>query len=323
LSFVRTSTAQQCISANELESELVARMGYNPFVGPPRQWIEAAVAERDGYFEVQLFERDQAGHTLGTRELREKGPDCHKLDEAIVLAIALIIDPNVQLSPASRTPPSPPTLSSAVASGPDSQAAPTPSLAPVRAHQGASRDSVRDVQREPTHKRLVAEASVDAVMVSGVMPGVAPGAQLVTQVPVSDPWAFRFSALYVPEKRDNDTQASLSYGLTFLDAGVCHSTAWQRLSVFGCLTVGAGAVHTVVHNPDPLQPGDRFWSAARAEVGASVRIVGPVWFEARLFDLVAFKRWQFRVRVDGQPQPAYEQKFLMPGAAVGLALHFD
>ena len=80
----------------------MTRMGYDPFTGPARQWIEAAVAEQGDTFEVQLFERDSGGSTLGSRVLHEKGPDCHKLDDAIVLAIALIIDPRVHLAPATH-----------------------------------------------------------------------------------------------------------------------------------------------------------------------------------------------------------------------------
>ena len=311
------------MSANELASELVARMGYDPFTGPPRQWLEAAVAKHDDYFEVQLFERDQAGKTLGSRLLRERGPDCHKLDDAIVLAIALIIDPSVQLAPPTRSAQylvAPGSVSAPAAwPGP----APTPRVAPTSADQGPPQHRVRENQREPARQRLAAEASLDAVIVSGVVPGVAPGTQLITQLPASERWAFRLSALYLPEKTDNGAEGSLSYGLTLFDAGLCHSTARQRVTWFGCLAVGAGAVHTVVHNPDPLQPGDRFWSAMRAEIGTSVHIVGPVWLESRLFDLVAFKRWQFNVLVNGNRNHAFEQQLLMPGAALGLALHFD
>ena len=90
-----------------------------------------------------------------------------------------------------------------------------------------------------------------------------------------------------------------------------------------CLALGVGAVHTVVHNPDPLDPGDRWWGHLRTEVGIAMHIAGPVWLESRLFDLLAFKRWQFRVRVNGTSELAYEQNLFMPGASLGLGLHFD
>jgi hypothetical protein len=103
LSFVRAENASGCMTASALEREVVQRMGHDPFDGEARQWIEGFVETQAGYFEVQLFERDAEGKTLGTRRLREHAADCHKLDDAIVLAIALIIDPTAVLAPAARS----------------------------------------------------------------------------------------------------------------------------------------------------------------------------------------------------------------------------
>ncbi|HMA94721.1 MAG TPA: hypothetical protein VKP30_18655 [Polyangiaceae bacterium] len=99
LSFVRAENASGCIALTALEQELARRMGRNPFVGLPRQWIEGVATKTGAYFEVQLFERDAEGHTVGTRRLRDASGDCRKLDDAIELAIALIIDPSVRLAP--------------------------------------------------------------------------------------------------------------------------------------------------------------------------------------------------------------------------------
>lgn len=322
LSFVRTSSAQDCLTASALERELVARMGYDPFTGPARQWIEAAVAQHGNDFEVQLFERDSAGSTLGSRVLLEKGPDCHKLDDAIVLAIALIIDPTVHLAPATHT--APVADAAATLNAPVTRAAPEPAVpaAPPPYHDASPPVALADA---PARHRLAAQVSLDAVIVSGVMPGVAPGVQVVTQVPISaqSPVALRLSTLYLPEKSQANGAGDLSYGLTAFEAGLCDSVGRRSVVGFGCLALGFGAVHTVVHNPDPLDPGDRWWGHLRAEVGVAVHIAGPVWLQTRLFDLVAFKRWQFRVKVNGTPEPAYEQQWFMPGASLGLGLHFD
>jgi hypothetical protein len=157
------------------------------------------------------------------------------------------------------------------------------------------------------------------------MPGVALGVQAVTQVPFSaqSPVALRLSTLYLPEKSQANGTGDLSYGLTAFEAGLCHSVGRRSVIWFGCLALGLGAVHTVVHNPDPLDPGDRWWGHLRAEVGTALHIAGPLWLESRLFDFLAFKRWQFNVRVNGQRVPAYEQQLFMPGASLGVGLHFD
>jgi hypothetical protein len=322
LSFVRTSSAQDCMTASNLERELIARMGYDPFTGPPRQWIEATVAQHGNSFEVELFERDSAGSTLGTRVLLEKGPDCHKLDDAIVLAIALIIDPTVHWAPATHS--APVADAAATVNAQQTRAAPESAAraAPPANHDASPPLVLADAT---AHRRLAPQVSLDAVIVSGVMPGVAPGVQAVTQVPFSaqSPVALRLSTLYLPEKSQANGAGDLSYGLTAFEVGLCDTVGRRSVSWFGCLALGLGSVHTVVHNPDPLDPGDRWWGHLRAEVGIAARIAGPVWLESRLFDLVAFKRWQFRVNVNGTPEPAYEQKWFMPGASLGLGLHFD
>ncbi len=103
LSFVRTESAAGCISAPALEREITRRMGRDPFAGPARQWIEGFIERQASTFEAQIFERDADGLLLGNRRLREPAGDCHKLDAAIVLAIALIIDPNARLAPATSS----------------------------------------------------------------------------------------------------------------------------------------------------------------------------------------------------------------------------
>jgi len=322
LSFVRTSSAQDCMTASALERELVARMGYDPFSGPAHQWIEAAVAQQGNAFEVQLFERDSAGSTLGARVLHETGPDCHKLDDAIVLAIALIIDPTVHLAPATRSASVADAAGTASAQQPLAAPEPAAGAAPPPNHDASPPLALVEA---PAHNRLAAQVSLDAVIVSGVMPDVAPGVQAVTQVPFSaqSPVGLRLSTLYLPEKSQANGTGDLSYGLTAFEAGLCENASRRSVTLFGCLAVGFGAVHTVVHNPDPLDPGDRWWGHLRAEVGTALHIAGPVWLESRLFDLLAFKRWQFNVRVNGQRVLAYEQKLFMPGASLGLSLHFD
>ncbi|HEY5960464.1 MAG TPA: hypothetical protein VIV60_28115 [Polyangiaceae bacterium] len=97
LAWVRADAAQDCLSSNELQSELIERMGKDPFEGAPRQWIEGFVTRQGEHYEVQLFERDANGKTVGSRKLSETSMSCRSLDEPIVLAIALIIDPNVKL----------------------------------------------------------------------------------------------------------------------------------------------------------------------------------------------------------------------------------
>jgi hypothetical protein len=48
-----------------------------------------------------------------------------------------------------------------------------------------------------------------------------------------------------------------------------------------------------------------------------------VWVELRLFDLIAPRRWAFRVQTSAGEQTAFSQAFFMPGAALGVGLRFN
>jgi len=298
-------------------------MGRDPFTGPAKQWIEALIALSEGYYTVQLFERDLEGRTLGTRELRAPAGDCHQLDDAMVLAIALIIDPTLQLSPLGPSPavavpeaPSAGVVATPANALPPPPASLTPS-APVPV--AAPNPPARAVESAPASRSTVTAA---AVAVHGVLPGVAAGVELVAQQPLGtrDRYSLRWSALYLPETSQSDVLADVGYGLTAFEAGACVGLTNQRLRWFACSALGAGAVHTTVHAPLPTQPGDRLWLALRLEGGVRLRLVGPLWLETRLFDLLAAQRWEFRVRTAEGPQKAFVQAAFMPGLAFGLGL---
>ncbi len=338
LSFVRTENATSCIAAPALQREIARRMGHDPFEGTARQWIEGTIERQADYFEVQLFERDADGNTLGSRRLREQTADCHKLDDAIVLAIALIIDPTAQLAPpsASRTEPrAAPETTSVAPRIPVTSPTPQLRVAPqANSVPGILPEPPRFVRAETTPEKAVsglgrAFVAVDATMLYGVLPGVAFGAELLMRVALdaNGRFALRLSALVLPEEQQSTRAGDLGYSVTAMEAGGCYQSRWRDVLGFGCVGFGLGSVHSVVHNPEPLKPDDRLWAAFRFEAGAAVRIAGPVWLEARLFDLVAPRLWEFRVVVNHatgpENVPAFKQNKLMPGAALGLGLHFD
>jgi hypothetical protein len=345
LSFVRAENATECIAAPDIEREVTRRMGRDPFAGPARQWIEGTVELRGAYYEVQLYERNADGRTLGMRRLREAAIDCHKLDDAVVLAIALIIDPTARLAPALPVANTGGTMRSAPSltaddvthrlnddrtAGAAAQAArPTDAAGRVRRPNAASPRGVRHDAPTPTGisaRSPAAFVTADAVVVSGILPGVAAGAELVTRLPLDAQrrMALRLSALFLPEKRPHPGGGDdLGYGLTALEVGACAGTPGDRVAWYGCSALGVGAIHAVVHNPAPYEPGDRLWMAMRFEAGLLLRVAGPVWVETRLFDLLAPRRWEFRVKIDDKREPVFVQSLFMPGAALGLGLHFD
>lgn len=373
LSFVRAENASECISARSLEQEIARRMGRDPFIGPARQWIEGIVTQNRGYYEVQLFERDALGKTLGVRRLREVADDCRKLDDAVELAIALIIDPTARLAKA-RDVRSDETAAPLVAPVPGVSAANStaatarndaanatvpraprddtpqspPPAAPCKPCPGCTTKSASDAvdksrspnanatsdtpplardatnQQESTARAPTTFVAADALVVSGVLPSLAPGVDLSTRIGLgrANRFALRLGSLYLPEQAHADDNGRFSFGLTSFEAGVCFNAWTRRVGYFGCGSLGLGSIHAVVHDPEPFQPGDRLWIAGRLEVGLNLRIAGPVWLEARLFDLIAANRWRFRMQTDSQPKQVFLQSPFMPGAALGLGLHF-
>ncbi len=334
LSFVRTEAASGCIAPLALEREVARRMGYSPFEGEARQWIEGTIDAQAGIFDVQLFERDAEGNTLGTRHFREQASDCHKLDDAIELAIALIIDPSAQLAPSVPVPPQ-----AAQQGSPTAPANVLPRPAPPRyvlrmnpgpgVGYGENPFGRAVIAPNKSENRLgTAMIAADAVAFHGVLPGVAWGVELLSRLSLDarERVLLRASALLLPQKLANE-QGKLGYSLSALEVGGCMQERARHWALFGCGGFGIGSVHVVVYNPDPRHPDDRLWTAFRIEGGATFRIAGPVWLDARLFDLVPLKRWDFQVIdvKDGVERPvsAYKQSWFMPGAALGIGLHFN
>ncbi len=135
--------------------------------------------------------------------------------------------------------------------------------------------------------------------------------------------SLRVSALYVPQKEQTTLAAQLGYALTAMEAGVCAASHPRAVIAFACTGFGIGAIHSVVHTPEPYRPDDRLWAAFRLEAGFNLQITGPAWLDLRVFDWIAPRLWEFRVIENGQPRTAFRQRAFMPGAALGLGLHFD
>jgi hypothetical protein len=318
----------------------VHRMGRDPFSGTTRQWIEGTVALESGYYEVRLFERDADGTTVGVRRLREISGNCRKLDDAIELAIALIIDPTAQLAPKVSNPSTSERATSADARSPNQNAfaadaaAAEPPIAASRARpplQRATCNAALFAQRDATNpeetmnRRASTFVTADLVAVAGVLPRIAPGVDMAVRQSLDrrERFALRVGALYLPEQARSDSKGSFSYGLTAFEAGACADGHHRRAFWFGCGSLGLGAIHAVVRSPAPFDPGDRIWMAFRVEAGLALQIAGPVWVEARLFELIAPRRWTFRCKIDETPTAVFEQDFFMPGAAIGFGLKFD
>lgn len=108
LSWSRLPGAEACIGAGELARRVEQRLGRSALVAPSQadRSVEGRVAGRSGgrwRATVALARRD--GVILSERSIETAEVDCRALDEALVLVIALLIDPDG--SPAAAPEPMP------------------------------------------------------------------------------------------------------------------------------------------------------------------------------------------------------------------------
>jgi hypothetical protein len=119
LSWVRLAGAESCIPVSELSTRVEKRLGRAALVSP-----SVAAVAIEGHVEVKASPRGfhavlrgtrRDGSEIGVRELDTRGEDCRRMDDDLVLVIALLIDPDAvggarpEPTPVPSPPPEPTT----------------------------------------------------------------------------------------------------------------------------------------------------------------------------------------------------------------------
>jgi hypothetical protein len=315
LAWVRGDGADSCSNASAIERRVIERLGRNPFTGLPSQSIELVVEHHTSGWTARLFARDPSGALIGTRELVHDGLECGPLEEAASLAIALAIDPEAALRVASSPPPS--SSSPPPGATVETPSAPSPSPPPEPERR------VRHVRhREPAVLPAApVSASANAFFQAGLLPVPSIGAAVQGDVHLAGRFSVSSQAFFFPEVAAPDPNGGFSFGLTGASFAGCVD-AWhgQRAALSGCLGFDLGAIHAVVRDPAPLEPGAQFWAAGQASARFEIGLFGPVSLVARVDGIVPFIRHRFRRTAAG------ETVFLAPPVALtaqlGLGLHF-
>jgi hypothetical protein len=293
-SWVRGEGAGTCPDGRALAARVSERLGRNPFSDAAEQSIEGGVVARDGRFHAELRVRDAGGVARGSRELAANGPDCAELAEAVVLAVALTIDPNAALGGMPTPPAAPPA--------PVEPPPPAPPALP-------SCPAVRCPPPEPCRQKpcpppsgLRAAVAARAVVAFGVLPGVAPGAAVFGELG-GERLRASLGMRYLPETTTDD--GLYGFGLTTATLGaVIASPVASALELSLLAEVEVGAIHAVVYELEPVDPGDRPWVAGA--VGPRLGFAGPspLRLEAGGALVVPFIRPSFEVR--GVAEPAFQ-----------------
>jgi hypothetical protein len=341
LNWVRLSGAGACIGAVELAERVEQRLERSVFVVDSAALlsVDGSVQPLASGFAVRLALSDRAGQVLGERALQSADADCRKLDEAIVLVIALTLSPGQALFPDGGialnatterllhelfqhepTELNPNELQASVGSEASAAMIPAP---PTAAHPAPRRGRPAT---EPRH--MAVNASVAAILGLGLLPGAAPGIELaLTLVPV-DSWAWRLAAAYLPEQTRR--AVTLSSGATGFDlsqaaVGVC---PWQtddgRLRMQLCTGLGLSLLRVVAsgyaegsgRRVDPILDGQaqfdlqlRFWGPALLQLGAGLA--------------VPFIQHSYAYQgLDAQPKPLFRTSPASGRVGIGLGVGF-
>jgi hypothetical protein len=107
LVYSRTADADACPDESALRRAVAARVGYDAFFPWATRTIVATIAKRGNAYVASVDLVDEAGIRHGGHELRADG-SCADLFDAMALAVAIAIDPQVALVKPTNPPEAPP-----------------------------------------------------------------------------------------------------------------------------------------------------------------------------------------------------------------------
>lgn len=303
LAWTRDEGASGCPAQPVIAREVTRRLRRDPFVVEEGPSIEANVRREGARWIARLVVRDAAGLTLNTRGYTSEAGDCGAIAEAVSLGISLSIDPEAALRPPAPEPPPTPPVPPPVAPPAPDPVAPRPSPAATRAGW---------------HRSLAAHAR--GVVSAGLLPGAAFGATLAVDLPLT--WRLRATASFtwLPEVGAELRGERLAFGLSAGALGVCVDL-WRggASALASCAALHVGALHAVVHQGVPSNPGAQPWVAAGLGLRFRGRIVGPLTAEAGVDALAAMARPRF---VQASRGTAFEPEPVGVLGFVGLGLQF-
>jgi hypothetical protein len=298
LSWVRAEGAESCVDETALRREIVARLASDPFVEGATRSFEGVVVRAETGWRASYVVRDGAT-VVGAREIEGEG-ECASLTDALALSIALAIDPNASVERRASEAEVPAVVAPVV-----SEPAPAASVTPVEAPQ--------DVVN------FLDEVSAGAAGAWQLLPGLSAGLSLGVGGYVVGGLRWQAGFRWHPQRTADDDR--FDFGLAAANVGVCYEVfASSRFEVAPCLDVLAGAVHSVVAELSPVEPGEELFVAGRAGLRASVRLLGPLRVGLRASAIVPFTAYDFVVT--GIDNPVFSMDSVVVDGEVFVAVRF-
>jgi hypothetical protein len=297
LQLVRADGAGSCPSALQIERDVTQRLGRNPFSDEGERGIDIVLSRTETRWQANLYLRIDASDSDHARLIESEAADCAELGKSVALAVALAISPELPPEVAPKVEPvcPPPPL-------PNPPPPPKPSL-----HGEASLRLLLSPNLLPTSSLGTALA----VTLRGELVGAS------------------FGGIFYPESELQNADAHVGFGVSAAFASGCLWARTHDPQVWSCIGARAGALHSVVYDPRPEQPGDHFWWAASSELGLRQHLFGRAFLEAGATAVFPFVRHRFQVDASGgaaspaQARTVYEQGPAVVEGFVGVGLRLD
>ena len=259
LRWVREGGAESCVSGVALARLLEQTLGVQQATpGTPKVLLEGRARSAPGplRFSVAIDVRDaQSGDLIGERELTTSDVKCSALTPALLLVLAMSIDPEAGRASL------PPAVVDELKREPaeETDAAPTTSLAPsspilpqitAKSAEVPVSPLVRQVDVgapvEPARPAAEIDLSGGVAVSAGVLPSIAMGASLGGRIPLRRGWSLSLALLgWLPQRVPLEVSPYLLTDSVRLDAaqlaaGLCRGFVGDRLEVGACAGLNFG-----------------------------------------------------------------------------------
>jgi hypothetical protein len=260
LNWLRLPGAQACVPAAELSERVERRLERSVFAvdAAAAFSVDGSVQPSAAGFAVRLSLSDRAGRVLGERTLESADSDCRKLDDALVLVIALMLFPREPLGAAGglaldadterllqeqfRDEPDPLDIAAPAPGTPHTHVTEAATRANDTRPSAAQRPDVADTP--PTAaRRDVASLTAAGILSAGYLPAPAPGVEVALLISPVGVWPWRLSGLYLPaqERRARAlVSGATRFSLGQVALAVCPWQAGIALQLRFCGGLAAG-----------------------------------------------------------------------------------
>jgi hypothetical protein len=311
LAWVRGPGAEACPSQSAVVRQITSRLGRSPFASDAERSIDAYVSHAEAGWRAEIYVRDRDGKLAGARVLTSEAADCGAIESATVLALALAIDPEGAL----RAPDPAPVLApdpAPIVVPPAPAVTPRPAPLPITHAPFAAADP-------PSIGLGGSGVALRGAVGLGLLPRAAAGVSLAAHAAITRSWAITAEALWMPEVAAADDR--FAFGLSAVALGACVGVARSSsVDLAACGAIWAGALHAVVRDLPPTEPGDRAWAAASVTPRLRLRLAPRLHLELGAQVLVPLIRQPFTVT--GWAEPVFQQTPIAVLPFAGLGVNF-